>query len=178
MPTLRRNSTQYTAADGSARICGGVSDRRGHAPIAFLCLLTDSPAKLSSGKLRQSNFAMMAVDAIYLSHITGDKSLEKIATGALGWITGLHIGLEADVVVNPQTDKSLASACFIWNSDTRHAKPWSKWYWTPSKKCRALLMDSLSKRISSFTLTIGAREKPGSSMTEATYMPYAFMTTI
>ena len=85
------------------------------------------------------NFAVMAIDAMYLSHITGDKSLEKIATGSLSWITGLHVGLVGEDVTNPPTEKSLVSASFIWNSDTRHAKPWSRWWWTPTENMQTII---------------------------------------
>jgi len=86
-----------------------------------------------------TRFATRAIDAIFLAEVTGDHSLEKIASAELGWITGLNPGVPGEMVTNPPTEQSLVSAAFIMNLDVRHVKPWSWWEWTPTKSMMSIV---------------------------------------
>ena len=69
----------------------------------------------------------MATDAIHLAQITGDVSLEKMAAGALGWLTGLNPGVPGKMVKNPGSAETRVAASFIINLPTRCVKPWKSW---------------------------------------------------
>ena len=90
----------------------------------------DNMERVPKGAPWSTQLAALAIDTIYLAEITGDSSLEKIASGALGWITGLNPGLPREMVINPHPgNQSIVPAAFIMNLDAPHAKPWSKWGW-------------------------------------------------
>ena len=93
------------------------------------------------GFYANTHFAASTIDAVYLAEITGDRSLEKIAAGSMGWLTGLHVGLPAHGVLNPPTSKPIASAAFIMNLDARCARAWTNWRWwgPPDKKAMSVM---------------------------------------
>lgn len=77
-----------------------------------------------------SHLLATATDALLLADITGEAWLEAIATGHLGWITGLHPGIPGRLA-RPPTSAPLASAAFIYGLDARHAAAWNQWEWDP-----------------------------------------------
>lgn len=68
-----------------------------------------------------------AMDACFLGELTGDKSLEEVATGELGYILGLNAGFSGDLVVNPTTDKKHVAGAFVQNLPGRTVRGWSHW---------------------------------------------------
>ena len=74
-----------------------------------------------------SLIANTALDAIRLIEITGDKSLEKVASGCMGWVFGINPGFPRWAVANPPSDRDLEAAAMIANTPFRHAKAWTEW---------------------------------------------------
>jgi hypothetical protein len=75
--------------------------------------------------------ASYAMDACYLGELTGDRSLEKLAAGELGYIMGINPGFPGINVANPESDKPLVAAAFIINLNARYNKGWFHWEFTP-----------------------------------------------
>jgi hypothetical protein len=70
-----------------------------------------------------------AIDMLFLAKMTGpEEGLERIASGSLGWITGLGPGVPAYKAINPRCQSSSfnndawQSAAFIRNLDARFAQ--------------------------------------------------------
>lgn len=78
-----------------------------------------------------THFCTTAVDAIRLARLTGDRSLERIAAGSIGWLLGMNPGIPGEMVANPTTENEIAAAAFVMNLDARHAKAWDWWAWGP-----------------------------------------------
>ncbi|HOR28450.1 MAG TPA: cellulase N-terminal Ig-like domain-containing protein [Candidatus Sumerlaeota bacterium] len=77
-----------------------------------------------------TQFGTMATDAILLARITGDDSLERMATGCLNWITGLHPGVPRNSTLPAATGRRLTAAALIMNlPGARHIRTWTYWGW-------------------------------------------------
>lgn len=50
--------------------------------------------------------APWVLDAIFIAEVTGDSSMEKIASASLNWITGLNPGVPVEFVMNPYNKQS------------------------------------------------------------------------
>ncbi|MHB8963470.1 MAG: hypothetical protein ACYC5K_09995, partial [Saccharofermentanales bacterium] len=66
-------------------------------------------------------------DAINLIRITGDISLEKVASGCIGWVMGINPGMPRWAVANPPAEQDYEAAALIANTPFRHAKAWTEW---------------------------------------------------
>jgi len=71
--------------------------------------------------------ATNALDACFISELTGDYSLEEIAAGELGYIMGLNAGFKGKYVEDPYSDNKMAAGSFIHNLNARHVTAWQIW---------------------------------------------------
>ena len=100
------------------------------------------PRKLPKSKKTWAGvcgFADLASDAIMLAQVTGDHSLEKLASGALGWITGINPGVAGRFAVNPGSDAPLACAALIAGLDARHVAPWHRQWKSRNNRWMSLI---------------------------------------
>lgn len=68
-----------------------------------------------------------AYDALNIMDITGDESLEAVASGGIGWMCGINPGLPRWAVANPPAEREYEAAAMIANGPYRHAKAWTEW---------------------------------------------------
>lgn len=97
----------------------------------------DNMWQLPAGEIEQhwqltTGRAANAMDACFLGELTGDASLEAIATGSLGYIMGLNPGFSGNLVTNPTTTRPMAAAALVYNLSTRHSTGWYFWQFTPA----------------------------------------------
>ena len=78
-------------------------------------------------------FMARAIDAVYLSQMSGDKMLEKVATANLEWISGLNPGVPSNRVIGAGTASPFAAASFLTGMPVRTARTWSEWQWQRPK---------------------------------------------
>jgi len=63
-------------------------------------------------------FATMTLDMIFLGQLTGNRQIEKLAAGHLGWVLGLNPGVPANKALNPSpSGPAWKAAAFIQNLD-------------------------------------------------------------
>lgn len=66
-----------------------------------------------NGGINAQAASAYSMDACILGKITGDRNMEKIATGQLNWILGIHPGLPKWAVVNPVSNRNRESGALI-----------------------------------------------------------------
>ena len=96
----------------------------------------DNMWRLPAGEYEQNwqlttGRAANAMDACFLGELTGDASLEAIATGSLGYIMGLNPGFSGTLVTNPTTTRPMAAAALVHNLNARRSVGWCYWSFTP-----------------------------------------------
>lgn len=96
----------------------------------------DNMWQLPSGEYEQNwqlttARATNAMDACFLGMLTGDTSLEPIATASLGYIMGLNPGFSGSLVTNPTSTRAMSAGALVQNLNARRSTGWYYWRFTP-----------------------------------------------
>ena len=116
------------------------------ADVAWQGGLPPSTWKAANAAAPDTNvrLANLAAHAVMLAQLTGDRELEKMATAALGWITGLHPGVRGEWLRGPASEERLGSAALISGLDARHVTPCPGTVWRPAANGWMSLVNGLT----------------------------------
>lgn len=74
--------------------------------------------------------AVFAMDACFLGKLTGDKSLEEIAAGEIGYVFGLNPGFEGELVLGANSNRKIAAGALVDNLNAQRVRGWFNWEFT------------------------------------------------
>lgn len=85
--------------------------------------------------------ACFAMDVCFLGMLTGDKSLEEIAAGEIGYIFGLNAGFDGELVLGANSQRQILAGALVYNLDIQRVRGWFNWGFEPKNDQWASVMN-------------------------------------